>query len=129
MKNQMKRFAITVFALLYFISTTGIAWTSFYCCGKLKNTYIYHLNNQSKDCKGDKQASGCCDTKAFYAKIKDDHSPVTFKIDLTDAGTVLFTLPFTSLYNNVVESLSTFAHAPPILNEQPVYLALNNFRI
>src|SRR5438552_3258733 len=93
----MKRIAVLFFVLLYFISTSGIAYNSFYCCGKLKAIYLFASHDLGKDCKGSK-LPGCCDTKTFFAKVKDYHSPsAQVKVNGADFTKLLHPL-FTALF-------------------------------
>ena len=128
----MKRIAVIFFTLIYLLSTSGVAWSNFYCCGKFKESYWFQFHNSSKDCKGNKKA-GCCDTKSFFAKVKDNHSPSS-TIKVTGAKiNALFYSTFVAVFNfrkASIEPLSfAFLHAPPLISKQPVYLSLNNFRI
>jgi hypothetical protein len=124
----MKKAALIFLTFLYMVSTCGVAWSAFYCCGKLKEKVVFNTIN-TKDCKGNK-APGCCDTKTFYAKVKDNHSPASYKVNITDHGKFLAYCPVTLKdFNNTTEKLIVSSPAPPLLSAEPVYLALNNFRI
>ncbi len=126
----MKRFAAIIFTLIYLVSSTGVVWSNFYCCGKLKHTYVFGSPDFSKNCKGDKETKGCCDTKTVFSKVKDDHSPSAYKANVSDEGKVLSSFPaLIYTFNNTQKKLFSLSHDPPLLSEQPVYLALNNFRI
>lgn len=131
--NKMKRIAVIFFTLLYLISTSGVAYSSFYCCGKLKTTYFFKTQDLTKNCKGNKKLPGCCDTKTYFVKVKDNHSPSQqFKFPDNNFSKQLFTVAQIfahSLYSVNEETSFTFSHAPPLISKQPVYLSVCNFRI
>ena len=129
----MKRTATIFFALVYLMSTSGAVWSNFYCCGKWKETYFFKSKELSKDCRGNKKGPGCCNTKTFSFKVKDNHTPSTqVKANSADV-TKFFSPTFISLFNSQHVSSETysfaFLHAPPFISKQPVYLAVCNFRI
>ena len=131
----MKKAVVLVLALFYFVSVNGVAWNNFYCCGKLKETFLFSSKEAagiSKSCKGNK-FPGCCDTKTFFSKVKDNHSPaggVTVKAAETQ------NLFYVSAYGLPVLTVPGFSshalsllHAPPLISNQPVYLSVCTFRI
>ncbi len=128
----MKRITVILLTLLYFVSTSGVAVSNFYCCGKLKETYIFIHHDYGKNCKGSKK-SGCCDTKTVYFKVKDNHSPSTeVKVNTPDSQKLIHAaiLSLFTLQNLDSETISfAYLHAPPLISKQPVYLAVCNFRI
>ena len=129
----MKRITVILITLLYLVSTSGVALSNFYCCGKLKETFIFSHHDYGKDCKGNKKASGCCDTKTVYFKVKDNHSLSTeVKANGADFTKLLHNifLPL-FIFQNASSQAASFAflHAPPLISKQPVYLSVCNFRI
>jgi hypothetical protein len=118
--------------MLYLISISGLAINTFYCCGKFKESYLLTSKFLPKNCKGNK-LPGCCDTKTVLLKVKDKHAPsVSVKSWNSDFFINLFT--FKSKDSNVdyrgyQATLLSCIHAPPLLSKQPVFLAVNNFRI
>ncbi|HKR03259.1 MAG TPA: hypothetical protein VJY62_01380 [Bacteroidia bacterium] len=128
----MKRIAVILFTLLYLVSASGIAISNFYCCGKLKETYLLNPKYISNDCKGNK-LPGCCDTKTVLIKVKDNHSPSQqLKSFTNDFSIQLF--GGVHLINDIFLSadespLFAFIHAPPLISKSPVYLSVCNFRI
>lgn len=128
----MKRITLLLLTVVYFISTSGIAFGSFYCCGKLKETYLFSSPSE-KSCHHNSKMPGCCDTKQFFAKVKDNHTPST-KLNLVnnDTGKLLNSLMVSiSIFLNPVSEIKLFPFLPdpPLLSDQPVYLSLGNFRI
>ena len=128
----MKGIAIILFAALYLVSISGVAVSSFYCCGKLKETYVFYSTATPENCKGNK-LPGCCDTKTTLVKVKDNHSPAApIKINCSDAVKIfcssLAGLNICTSYNPD-KNFSTLIHAPPLPSERPVYLSVRSFRI
>ncbi len=88
----MKRFIVTLFALLYLMSASGVAINRLYCCGKLKKTSVFLEKDVFKNCKCDKK-SGCCDTKTVLVKVQDNHSPAKeIKLTVKDFSNQFFYL-------------------------------------
>ena len=122
--NRMKRITVILFTLLYLVSTSGVAWSNFYCCGKIKETYIFHHHDYGKDCKGNKKASDCCDTKTFFFKVKDSHSPSVAKTIATDFSLIAHHFPvfiFSFTENNNAFSFLNY-HPPSIERDIPVLI-------
>ncbi len=128
----MKKIILVFFTLLYLVSTSGITLSNFYCCGKLKETYIFSHHDYGKNCKGSKKP-GCCDTKTVCCQVKDNHSPSTkIKVGTPTFNVIIHTTAlslFTFQNLNSETLFSTNLHAPPLLSKQPVYLAVSNLRI
>ena len=128
----MKRITIIFFTLAYLISTSGVAWSNFYCCGKLKHTYFLSSGDLTKGCKGSK-SPGCCNTKTVSFKVKDDHSPsVGSKINTPDAVKLFHPAFIDLLVSPKVISQTAFSasiHSPPLISKPLIYLAVCNFRI
>jgi hypothetical protein len=132
--EKMKRIALLVIAVTYLVSVSGVAWGNFYCCGKLKETFLFsskEASKISKTCKGNK-LPGCCDTKTFFAKVKDNHSPSTeVKVKGASCSTLMYSAAVFNTIFQSANSIITFAstHAPPLLSKLPVYLSVCVFRI
>ena len=128
----MKKFAVLLFALLYLVSSSGLAISTFYCCGKYKESYIFKANVLSNKCKGNK-LPGCCKTKTVLVKVKDSHSPAQeLKFAPNNFTLQLFAIAVVSvqsLFNSEESTTFAFIHAPPFKSKSPVYLSNNNFRI
>ena len=131
----MKKVALIFITLSYLVSVSGVAWGNFYCCGKLKETFLFSSKEAakfSKNCKGDK-LPGCCDTKTFFSKVKDNHSPSQeSKVNGTDGKKLFYSsTPALAVSQNrdFAYSAFPFLHAPPLISKQPVYLSICVFRI
>ena len=128
----MKRITVILFTLLYLVSISGLAVNNFYCCGKYKESFVFHSKALSKFCKGNK-LPGCCDTKTVLVKLKDNHSPSQqIKISFNDFLKNIFingkkSDPSLNLSQELLFLASI--HAPPLISNQPVYLSVCSFRI
>ena len=128
----MKKIAVILFTMLYLVSNSGLAINNFYCCGKFKETYIFHSKATPKNCKGNK-LPGCCDTKTVVVKVKADHSPAqqlnikanSFSFNIFSSAQIVSI----SFYDGVHSHISALSHAPPLISELPVYLSVCSFRI
>ena len=115
----MKKGAVLFIAVLYLVSTSGVVWGNFYCCGKLKETFLFsskELPKISKSCKGNK-VPGCCDTKTFFAKVKDNHSPSTeVKVNAASCNTLMYSASvFNATFQNANSAVPfALTHAPPL---------------
>jgi hypothetical protein len=129
----MKKVYIILITVIYFISTCGVSGTNFYCCGKLKETFLFTNKTPHNACKKDNTTKGCCDNKVFFSKVKDDHAASSFiNIVKANISSLLYS-SFSSLikiYKSTddIHSLAIL-HEPPLLNAPPVYLSLKVFLI
>ncbi|HLG33599.1 MAG TPA: hypothetical protein VI757_01860 [Bacteroidia bacterium] len=128
----MKRLFTITSALLYLLSVSGVAVNYFYCCGKFKEAYIFNCKSTPKNCKGNK-LPGCCETKTIIVKVKDSQSAShQLKVNTTNFSFNIFSgsqIAIESLISFSHSGLFALTHAPPFISKQPVYLAVNNFRI
>ena len=128
----MKRIFILSIALFYLVASSGVTIGKFYCCGKLKETFIVFQNISQENCKGKKSNSGCCKTETFFSKVNDTHSPSVQERTEVDCS-INFLIPLLSVFvfHNTVIQISDYAlvHPPPLLSKQPVYLSVCSFLI
>jgi hypothetical protein len=129
----MKKLSLILLILIYTSSTFGMVVKEFYCCGKLTSV-SFSLENDSKLKKCNQvNMPGCCKTKIFSSKVKDNHTP-SFAVSLP---VKYFTqiLPRFSAFNVVSLANSEFdfsrgAHDPPLLHSStPIYIFLRVIRI
>lgn len=129
----MKRVAVIFLALLYITSTSGVALSNFYCCGKWKETFLFSHHDYGKDCKQNKKVPGCCDTKTILVKVNDSHSgSQQVKVNDNNFSKQMFTVAHTIIQPFLSSDDShsfAFVHVPPLISKQPVYLSVCNFRI
>ncbi len=129
----MRKVAVILLTLLYTVSTSGVVINNFYCCGKLKETYLFSQHSTSSGCKQKKKMPRCCDTRSFIVKVADNHSPTAQLKVNADNGLTLFSSPSVELFNfqkvNAEPATFTLINAPPLLSKQPAYLTNCVFRI
>ncbi len=128
----MKKTAIILLSVFYFVIASGFTVSLHYCAGKLKGMSLLQL--EKDNCCGSKKKSmGCCKDKTLSYKVKDNHQAVATVIvpdkSLTPfiypsyTETTLFVKPSIEIY-----TLPDF-HAPPYQSANPVYLLNRTFRI
>ena len=119
--------------VIYFISTTGVSGSNFYCCGKFKESYLFTHFIPQKDCKQDKKTDDCCKTNVFYLKVKDNHAPSSLKHEFKTKAVSLFIplFPILLSINNYAYEGHTLVilHKPPLLYSSPFYLVNKVFLI
>ena len=124
----MKKLILILLICAYSLSTMGVGFGEFYCCGKLKSKFISLADTNKKECTKE----GCCKTKYQFFKLKDNH--------LASADIHLPAKQFTALYfytpayTPVLFAQQTVftnrSHAPPLYDDDgPLYLSNCVFRI
>lgn len=124
----MKKLILILLICAYSLSTMGVGFGEFYCCGKLKSKFISLADTNKEKCTKE----GCCKTKYQFFKLKDNH--------LASADIHLPAKHFTALYFYtpayipVVFTQQTVSanrsHAPPLYDDdKPLYLSNCVFRI
>jgi CDGSH-type Zn-finger protein len=126
----MKRFTVTILALLYFTISTGMVVNIHYCMGKVSSVNVDVLAKNLCAC-GKKQTKGCCKTEHKFIKLEDNHkasfADVVLNVPAQDIehsynliNAPLIGLTDKAAFNN---------HSPPILYQQDIYLQNCVFRI
>lgn len=131
----MKRFFVSILAVLYLASASGATVHLHYCMGHLIGTTL-DLNDEhncNKCGMTKKSGKGCC--KDEYKIIKTDQSQQTAKIVFHPIPVILsgpvISYPETTgtaLYQ--AENKMALGHAPPFKwRGCPIYIQVRNFRI
>ncbi len=126
--SAMKKSLLILLLCAYSLSTMGVGFGEFYCCGKLKSTFIALAAGNKEKCSKE----GCCKTKYQFFKVKDNH--------LASADIHLPAKHFTALHFYTPVFVPVFfvqppvpanqSHAPPLYDDNlPLYLTNNVFRI
>jgi hypothetical protein len=129
----MKKFSLILLILIYTSATFGMVVKEFYCCGKLKSVSL-SFSNESKQ-KAEKKTieTGCCKTKYFSSKVKDNHVQVDaiafdanhflrLDIHLSSYKPISFVNPQVNVTSGIND--------PPLLhNDTPVYIFIRSIRI
>ena len=132
----MKKFLVTILAIVYITVSSGATINMHYCMGKLMNWDLTNIHNpQSKcgTCGMEKSGhKGCCTDKQKILQIEKNQkkSEPAFQslISSSEATTVSYTeLPFANIFSFVTGNPGT--HAPPRLGTVPIFIINCNFRI
>jgi len=124
----MKKIFLILLICAYALSTVGVGFKEFYCCGKLKSTFIALTDNSKANCTMD----GCCKTKYQFLKLKDNHLA---SADIYMPVKHFAALPFHTTTYNIISFAQQAAHingshAPPLYDDDlPLYLSNCVFRI
>ncbi|MBI3518894.1 MAG: hypothetical protein HY062_06005 [Bacteroidetes bacterium] len=106
---------------------SGITVSLHYCGGKFKSISFFDIGVDESGCCGNKMKSkGCCDEKATFIKVKDNHhSSNTVNIVYNHFKILDAVLPI-NIFKFPKESNVAYCtlnyHAPPVLYDNPLYL-------
>lgn len=123
----MKKCIIIIFSLFYLTLASGITVSLHYCGGKFKSISFFDIGVDESGCCGNKMKSkGCCDEKATFIKVKDNHhSSNTVNIVYNHFKILDAVLPI-NIFKFPKESNVAYCtlnyHAPPVLYDNPLYL-------
>lgn len=128
----MKKSALIFLILIYSMSSFGVTFKQFYCCGKLKTVSVT-LSQPGKDkAATDNDPDGCCKTKVKSFKVKDTHiatekatTPLNAYVAFPVAIHELLTVPLAAHRLKALNGI----HAPPLRKDVPIYLFNCVFRI
>jgi hypothetical protein len=128
----MKKILLILLICIYSLSSFGISFKEFYCCGKLKSIYVSVLPDQKNNCKKDRTDEGCCKTKYQYFKVSDKHLTVT-AVDIPskfsfEAVQFITSFPLISAPLSY-KVLTNGSHAPPFIQAISMYKLNCVFRI
>jgi len=126
----MKKFTVTVLALIYMLSTLGVSAERFYCCGKLART-SFALGDSGNSVNTNSKKGDCCRTTKQSFKVKDQHV-IAKMLDVTAKTFVALlpsVIPFRSVAVNVLQPTVYCANAPPDRKQTPIYLLNCTYRI
>ena len=124
----MKKIFLILLICAYALSTVGVGFKEFYCCGKLKSKYITLTDNNKADCT----TEGCCKTKHQFLKLNDNHLA---SADIYLPAKHFVTLPFYQPAYNIISFAQQAAYtngsnAPPLYDDDlALYLYNRVFRI
>jgi hypothetical protein len=128
----MKKISLILLILIYTTSTFGMVVKEFYCCGKLASISLSFSNVSKQKCEKKIAETGCCQTKYFLSKIKDDHV-ASDAINFTTKHFIPIAAHFSAI-NIVASTLHIDAtngiHDPPILHgKTPIFIFISVIRI
>ncbi len=129
----MKKFLVTIFALVYLASVTGANLHLHYCMGKLVSWQLSEKHSPNKCSKcGMTNKKGCCEDKRQFVKGEKDQKNAEAAIIILKAPVAVIDNPYYSYtltynYNSVREL--PYIHALPDKPKVPAYISNCVFRI
>lgn len=131
--SAMKRFLVTILALVYFVSSSGAVLHLHYCMGRLKSWDLFDAGKSNcGSCGMEKSGKGCChDEQQLLLTEKDQQCTAN---NFQFPGTPFTTLATEFSYVSIVYPLAVLPPAaiipvPPNNSKQPLFLRCRNFRI
>lgn len=132
----MKKFILSIVAIIYLAASTGAAVNVHYCMGKMADWSLGHKNSKTCNFCGMKNSTktdnGCCkDEHKFVKNEKDQKTADSFLIGLKQpvAESPLHETFFnTGLSNSIIEDYPV-SNSPPRSADLPIYLSKRTFLI
>ncbi len=129
----MKKFLITILAIVYLGSSTGATVNLHYCMGKLKSWDLFHASkNTCGSCGMEKAKTGCChdEQKQFHAAQDQQLTISDFQFCINNIAAVNqdFTY-FAILHPSAVLQRDAPVVSLPGRGKLPIFLRCRNFRI
>jgi len=133
----MKKFIVTILALVYLGTSTGATIHMHYCMGKLADWGLGHKNasNTCSKCgmenKG-KKGNSCCKDEHKFFKNTTDQKTAEASLQLMQTVTLALPVSFIDIPAKEITSLTEenpFSHAPPRSGNVAVYIRNCDFRI
>ena len=126
----MKKFLVTILAVIYLTVSSGFAMTIHYCMGKVSKPTIEIASSKSCAC-GKKEMKGCCKTESKFIKLSDDYQATYADVSIVAP---LHIVPnFYTITNSIVVNsnvkLAFNTYSQPIVSPQPIYILNCDFRI
>ena len=131
----MKRFFVTILALLYLGTTTGATIHLHYCMGKLVEMNLWHdQKKQCGKCGMDKAQpdNGCCGDEYKQVKVENDHYSSYVVFQGMQSAALALPVSFIDIPAISVASIteeSPTGNAPPRSCSIPIYKRNCVFRI
>ena len=130
----MKKFLITITALVYLTVSSGATVNLHYCMGKLMS---WDLSAKSKSkcgsCGMEKSGhKGCCNDEQKTFKVDKDQKVSESTFQFLSISSVAIAVTYTELplvYFSTLVTDNPAAHAPPLQSAVPIFLRNRNFRI
>jgi hypothetical protein len=104
---MMKKWFVSILAILYFTVSSGMVVNIHYCMGKLSKVQLDIAAKDLCACKksSSKKKMACCDTKYEVIKIQDDHGSSTVAssvpVPVKDLPPVLYHILVETVVSNV----------------------------
>ncbi|MFT3681520.1 MAG: hypothetical protein QM791_14715 [Ferruginibacter sp.] len=113
----MKKFIVSILALLYLGVSSGVAMEIHYCMGKQAGVELYGSDDDHcGKCGMKEKKGGCCSDEHKFYKLEDSHKNVSNDLQL-EAPVAIITTHFPEYYferisDPVARSLKS--HSPPL---------------
>lgn len=131
---MLKKSFILIFALLYFVVSSGFTINTHFCGGKLKTVSLF--NQTEKGCCGSKKASkGCCHDSKSFIKVKDvqesnNNSVLTSKqIKIAEFNSLAYDILSVIYAGSKVSITSKKIPDPPTLYKPQIFIELHSLLI
>ena len=124
----MKKIVLILLICADALSTMGVGFKEFYCCGKLKSVLVSIADTNKQACTKE----GCCKTKYQFLKLNNNH---VASVDVSLPAKYFAVLHlYTPVFNSVLFTPQSVqandSHAPPLYGDDlPIYLSNCVFRI
>lgn len=129
----MKKFLVTILALVYLGVSSGATINMHYCMGKLMSWDIAHKQVvKCGNCGMEKSShKGCCKDEQKKLQIEKDQkvSESVYQFHKTGTDAVVIVYPDVPVYFSSFATDKPVAHAPPLIKAVPLFLLNCNFRI
>ena len=120
----MKKFIISIVAVLYITISSGMVFSVHYCMGKISSVKIDLLANNLCSCGSKKESKGCCKTEHKFIKIEDNHqasfADVVFQSPVQNILSNYNFINTALIQNNEVNTFNT--NSPLLLSKQYSYI-------
>ena len=130
--RQVKKFALILLITLYSLSTVGLSFKEFYCCGKLKSISVTLVPETKQHCSKGSEKDGCCDNQYHFFKVNDNHL-VGHDVSVPVKHFTELSIYLPSFQQELISSqqlnIGNSTNAPPILHNTPRYITNCVFRI
>ncbi|MCU7551839.1 hypothetical protein OCK74_22155 [Chitinophagaceae bacterium LB-8] len=130
----MKKFLVTILAILYFVASTGATVHIHYCMGEMVSWKLWHKVDPKKKCSkcGMTNKKGCCEDKHQSLKIEKDQVAPIPKFEYTDLQIHVAAPTYSDSPSAVIPSFAITnpnAHAPPRTGKVAAFIRNRVFRI
>jgi hypothetical protein len=130
----MKKFLITITALVYLTVSSGATVNLHYCMGKLMS-WDLSAGSKSKcgSCGMEKSGhKGCCNDEQKTFKVDKDQKISESAFQFLSISSMAIAVTNTELpliYSSTLVADNPAVHAPPLQSVVPIFLRNRNFRI
>jgi hypothetical protein len=125
----MKKFLVTILALIYMFTSTGATVHMHYCMGQLVNWGLWHEQSPSAChyCGMDKnQKDNCCKDDHKFIKNNNDQKIAETAVTLIQAFSLAETTTFSQFTAPVIASVTEtypLSNAPPRTNATAIHIS------